>query len=441
MGDIRMSSKERKRLGVMVRVDAGELGLKDASRILGISYRHAKRVRKRYREEGDVGLVHRSKGRDSNRGIQEDTWSGVFGLYRGRYAGFGPTLFSEKLEEDHGVRIDHETLRRHLLEEGLWVKVRKGPKHRNWRQRKAHFGELVQIDGSFHDWFENGEKNCLMVMVDDATGRSMSLMGKEETTEAAMRLLWLWIERYGVPHALYADRKNVYITDREPTIEEELSGREPLTAFGRACSKLGIRIIPAYSPQAKGRVERKNGVYQDRLVKEFRLNGIKDNDAANRALSAFNEKLNNKFALCPADPADYHIPVPEGISLEDIFCWEESRVLSNDWTFRFETRLFQIEKQSDLPPAKTRVKVLKRLDGSMKVVYRNRPVIFKEIPSRPVQEPKKITKRKPWKPAPDHPWRNYQQHGAARGTVPLALTCNQTHQQGTFLSSQERGHF
>ena len=162
--------------------------------------------------------------------------------------------------------------------------------------------------------------------------------------------------------------------------------------------------------------------------------GINDIEAANRMLPAFNDKLNNKFAVSPADPADYHVPVPEGLNLEDVFCWDESRVLANDWTFRFETRLFQIQKQNNLPPAKTRIRVLKRMDGSIKVIYRDRPVSFKEISSRPVQKPKKHAKRKPWKPDPDHPWRKtYQQSGAARGAAPLAPIPNPT--QGTFLMS------
>jgi len=165
MGDIRMSDKERRRLGVMVRVGFGDLKLKDASKILGISYRQTKRIRKRHLEEGDIGLVHRSRGRESGRGYKEDLRSFVFDLYRERYSGFGPTLFSEKLQEDHGADIDHETLRQWLLKEGLWVKSRKRPKHRSWRQRRAHFGELVQLDGSHHGWFEErGEKCCLMVM-------------------------------------------------------------------------------------------------------------------------------------------------------------------------------------------------------------------------------------------------------------------------------------
>jgi len=272
-----------------------------------------------------------------------------------------------------------------------------------------------------------------MVMVDDATGRTTALMGKEETTESAMGLLLSWIERYGIPKALYTDRKNVYVTDRDPTIEEELSGVEPLTAFGKVCKNLGIQIIPANSPQAKGRVERKNGVFQDRLVKEFRLKGISDIEGANRILPGFTGKLDGKFAIQPARPEDYHQALPEGLILADVFCWEESRVLANDWTFRFENRLFQVEKQNDLPPAKTRIKILKRLDGSLHVLYRNRSVSFKELTSRPPQENKKtIKKRKPWKPGPDHPWRNNSIAARPGGLSPWPSTQTKTLQRGHF---------
>lgn len=407
MGNIRMSEKERRRLGVMARVESGDLKLSDASEMLRVSYRQMKRIRNRYREEGDIGLIHKSRGRESNRGYKEDLKSFVIELYRQRYPDFGPTLFSEKLLEVHGIGIDHETLRQWLIKKGLWVKSRKKSKHRSWRQRRAHFGELVQMDGSHHGWFEERrEKCCLMVMVDDATGRTMALMSEEETTASAMKLLWLWIDRYGMPKALYTDKKNVYITEREPTIEEELSGQKPLTIFGKACNKLGIQIIPAHSPQAKGRVERKNGVFQDRLVKELRLRGINDIVATNRLLPEFTEKLNSKFTVEPTSPADYHKAIPEGLSLADIFCREESRVLTNDWTIRFENRLFQIEKQSNLPPVKSMVIVLQHLDNSIHILYRNQPVRFKELAFRLPQEKKSVKRQKTWKPGTDHPWRN-----------------------------------
>ncbi|MBE3043864.1 ISNCY family transposase [Candidatus Bathyarchaeota archaeon] len=423
----------------MCRVESGDLKLTDATVLLGISYRQAKRVRSRYKKEGDRGLVHRSRGRRSNRGYTPEAKNQALCLYQEMYAGYGPTLYAEQLQESHGMEIDHETLRRWLLEKGLRQKVRRKPKHRKRRERKEHFGEMVQMDGSHHDWFSgNGRKCCLMVMVDDATGHTMVLMSEEETTEAAMRLLRAWIERHGVPCALYTDRKNVYVTEREPTLEEELSGQEPLSVFGKACKKLGIRIIPAYSPQAKGRVERKNGVFQDRWVKKLALKGITDIETANEELPSFTEKLNSKFCVSPASPEDYHSALPEGIDLDDVLCWEETRTLNNDWTVRYENRWFQILAQSPLPPARGKVTIRKRLDGSLHILYRGRNVAFEELPTRPAQETEVTIKpRKKWKPAPDHPWRNGlkthrgtdhheqdeipMESGAARGTVPLAL--------------------
>ena len=439
MGDIRMREKERRRLGVMERVEAGDLKLKDAAVILGISYRQAKRIRSRHKQEGDRGLVHQSRGRPSNRGYAQEVKEQVFCQYQETYAGYGPTLFAEHLQEIHGLEIDHETLRRWLLDKGLRQKERRKPKHRKKRERKQHFGELVQMDGSHHDWFGGrGEPCCLMVMVDDATGHTMAMKSAEETTAAALRLLGAWIERHGVPCALYTDRKNVYIADKEPTVEEELLGQEPLSVFGKACRKLGIRIIPAYSPQAKGRVERKNGVFQDRWVKNLALKGITAIEAANDELPTFTEKLNRKFCVTPASPEDYHRALPEGVDLDDVLCWEETRTLMNDWTVRYANRWFQIVAQSPLPPAKSKVTIRKKLDGSLHILYRGRTVAFEELAARPVQETREIIKpRKQWKPAPDHPWRGNRkgtgvpgphQHetppgsGAVRGTVPLTLT-------------------
>ena len=257
-----MSQKERKRLAVMSRVKEKGMTIREGSEVLGISYRQARRIYRRYLDGGDEGLIHRSRGRPSNRGKLPEMKEAVLSLYHERYWDFGPTLAAEKLLERDGYRVGHETLRRWLLDAGLWERHRKRPKHRQRRERKAHFGELVQIDGSHHDWFEDrGEKGCLMDMVDDATGITLSLISREETTKAAMEVLWAWIEKYGVPRALYTDRKTVYITGREPTSEEQLAGEKPLTQFGRACRKLGIEIVPAGSPQAKGRVEHKHGVY------------------------------------------------------------------------------------------------------------------------------------------------------------------------------------
>jgi len=410
-GLLPLSAKERMRLVVLARVQEKSMTMRDASHILGISYRHTRRIAKRYREEGDAGLIHRKRGQPSPRAKPPAFKQKVVDLYQKQYTGFGPTLAAEKLAEKDNCPLDHETLRRWLLAQGLWKRKRKSPRHRQRRPRKEHFGELVQCDGSHHDWFENQEEECLMNLTDDATGETLAHMEEEETTRGAMRALWSWILRYGIPRALYVDWKNVYLTDREPTLAEQLSGTLPLTQFGRACRKLDITIVPASSPQAKGRVERKHGVYQDRLVKEFRLRGVKDIQTANQLLPAFTETLNAKFAVTPASPVDYHRPLPPDCDLNTVFCLEEERTVSNDWVIRYHNRLFQILPQSIRPPAKKRLTVQEHLDGTIHLVYRGTEVRCTEIEQRPTRAPslssqeRKHPPRKEYVPPPDHPWR------------------------------------
>jgi len=352
-GALAMSQKERSRLVVMSRVREQTMTIREASEMVGVSYRQCRRIYKRYVKEGDKGLVHRNRGRPSNRRKAPGVKEIALALYREQYWDFGPTLAAEKLVERDGYEVNHETLRRWLLAAGLWKRQRNRPKHRQWRERKAHFGELVQMDGSHHRWFSGQEdKDCLMDMVDDATGRTLALMSEEETTVAAMRVLWAWVEKYGIPKALYVDWKNVYVTQREPTLEEKLSGELPLTQFEMACKKLGIEILPANSPQAKGRVERKHGVYQDRWVKELRLAGIRDIEGANQSLLGFTESLNTKFAVEPRSSVDFHRPVPQDMDFRSVFCLEEQRTVGNDWVVRYKNHFFQILPQSKLPPAK-----------------------------------------------------------------------------------------
>lgn len=425
-GSLAMSQKERSRLVVMSRVREKTMTIREASEMMGISYRQGRRIYKRYVKEGDKGLIHRNRGWPSNRRKASEVKEIVLALYREQYWDFGPTLAAEKLVEWDGYGVDHETLRRWLLAAGLWKRQRNRPKHRQWRERKAHFGELVQMDGSHHGWFNAQEdKDCLMDMVDDATGRTLSLMSEEETTVAAMRVLWAWVEKYGIPKALYVDWKNVYVTQREPTLEEQLSGELPLTQFGRACKKLGIEILPANSPQAKGRVERKHGVYQDRLVKELRLAGIRDIEGANQFLRGFTESLNAKFAVEPRSSADFHRPVPQDMDLRSVFCLEEQRTVGNDWVVRYKNHFSQILPQSNLPPAKKRVIVQEHLDGSIHMVYRGKEIVFREIkhlPSHTHLSPEKApipeTKKK-YIPPSTHPWRKFNLQSPRKKEVAL----------------------
>lgn len=418
-GHLIMSEKERRRLMVFDRVKHKQLNLMECSKKLGISYRQTLRSYKRYCEQGTVGLVHRSRGKPSNRAKPAQFKNKVIELYTSQYKGYGPTLAAEKLAGD-GFVLDHETLRRWLVAEGKWKKKRKHRKHRSWRERRAHFGEMLQLDGSHHQWFGAAQKkSCVMNMVDDATGTTLSLMDDEETTSLAMRTLWLWIDRYGVPQSLYTDKKNVFVTHREPTVEEQLAGIKPMTAFGKACNKLGIEIIEANSPQAKGRVERSHGVYQDRFVKELAIKGITTVEGANELLKGgFVDDLNAKFARGPKDPKDYHRPLPKGIILDEVFSIEVTRVVMNDWTVRYENRMFQILKDNQpLPRSRTKVLVRTLLDGQIQLLYQGKKLKFWPITSsmRPVvgatnhSGAKGFSSSRKRVPSRTHPWRgNYK---------------------------------
>lgn len=428
-GHLLMSHKERQRKSALDLVQSGVITLVEASRRMRLSYRQTLRVYKRFLADGDAGLVHCRRGRPSNRACPVSFHEEVVRRYRERYQvhGFGPTLAAEKLAGE-GLYVDHETLRRWLLAGGDWQKRRKHREHRTRRERRAHFGELVQMDGSHHDWFGPGRgKSCLMNMVDDATGTTMGLLYPQETTEAAMTLLRRWIERYGVPVALYTDRKNVYITEREPTIEEQLAGELPLTAFGKACKKLGIEIIAAHSPQAKGRVERSNGTYQDRLVKELALGGITTLDGANRVLAnGFTDGLNDLFAVAPANELDYHRSLHKAVDLDDVFCHEVQRVVQNDWTVSHENTRYQILRGNiPLPRPKDRVLVRTHLDGRVQLLFREKTLTFQPVPPgqpRQKNNPKpKVpdTRAKVQPPPPKKRWRpNCDRLAVMRETTP-----------------------
>jgi transposase len=412
-GHLLMSEGERLRKVILEGVRDGRVTLKIAALRLGVTYRQLRRIWKRFQDEGDPGLIHRGRGRPSNRSKPTSLRQRAIRRYRERYEGFGPTLACEKLAEE-GVVLDHETLRRWLIEERLWAGPKSRTRHRAYRERKARFGEMLQLDGSQHRWFGRHEPEaCLMNMVDDATGTTLSLMTESETLEGAMRLLWHWIERYGVPVALYTDRHTIYRAFRQPTLQEDLAGEEPLSSFGRACKKLGIAILTAHSPQAKGRVERKHGVFQDRFLKELTLQSITTIAAANVLLQkGFVEDLNRRFAVLPADPADAHRPLAKGENLAAILCRERSRTVSNDFTVRYEKRWYQITRDNrSLPKPRFRVTVRTLLDGTLELLLDGRRLAFEAIPFHQqgvtaTANPSKPRPRPaPPIPGPNHPWR------------------------------------
>src|SRR4051812_9369501 len=267
-----MSEEEVRRAGVLKRVKAGELTQVEAAEILTLSYRQMKRLYGRFVEGGTRGLVHRSAGKPSNRARPAGERKQVLALVRKHYGGgpgerFGPTLAAEHLHEDHGITVDPETLRRWMLSEGLWTRERKRKPYRQRRERRPHFGELVQMDGSFENWLEDrGPRGCLIHMVDDATSTGLATFDEEETTWGVADTLRAWVMKYGIPRALYVDWKSVYQSASTRRQKEEAI--VPISQFGRMCQKLGIELIGANSPQAKGRVERGHGTHQDRLIKK-----------------------------------------------------------------------------------------------------------------------------------------------------------------------------
>jgi transposase len=381
-GRLPMGQKELLRGKVMELVKQGRMTIRVASIELKVSYRQGRRIYAAYERGGDKALIHGNVGKQSNRKTEEGIRERALAAYRDRYSDFGPTFAVEKLAEVEGIAVGINTLRRWLIAEGLWQRKRRKSTYRSRRERRPCFGELLQFDGSHHDWFEGRRgKCCLITMIDDATNIRFAQFFEEETTAGAMTVLSYWITRYGIPQGLYCDHKNAFVITREPTDTELLKGiTKPKSHFGKACDKLGIEVIPADSPQAKGRVERNHGLDQDRLVKELRLAGISDIEAANRFLiETYLPAINRKFSRPAADSADAHAPLGK-VNLGEILCFEHERTVTNDYVVRFECRLFQLLKTNkSLPRPKDKVTIRIRLDGLLSILWKEKSLLVEEI--------------------------------------------------------------
>ena len=406
-----MSRKERDRMTIMVGIQHGELTLGAAAQVLGLSYRQTLRVWRRYQGQGDAGLVHRARGRPSPRRTSPALRARILARYRERYGDFGPTLAAEYLREEDGLEVDHETLRRWLLAEGMRTLQRRRQRHRQWRERKPCFGEMVQLDGSHHDWFEGRREPCvLMVGVDDATNRLRARFFEAETTHASYDTFEDWTRRHRLPRSVYVDRDSIYRCEGEPSVADQLAGREPQTQFGRAMDQLGVKLILARSPQAKGRVERMNGVLQDRLVKALRLEGICDLASANRYLDrVFLPALNRRLAREPAQAADVHQAVPA--NLDEILSWEEERVVQRDWTVTWQGRWFQIQRAEEARNLVRRPITVRRLrNGGIQLLTGGQKLRWRELPDRPPRvhaAARRVGRTHRVEPATQHPWRRF----------------------------------
>jgi hypothetical protein len=398
-----MSQPERDVLKVMAPVVSGERAQTEAARLLRLSVRQVRRLQRRLEAEGDRGVVHRSRGRPSNRRLADDLKAGALAAYRDRYADFGPTLAAEKLAGE-GLVVAASTLRRWLSAAGLWRPRRHRDEHRRRRPRRECFGELVQMDTSIHEWTEGrGEPMVLTVMIDDASNWLMARFYEGETVEAHFDLLGRWLRAHGRPVALYTDRDSIFVPPPDGC------GRP--TQFGRACEDLGIELIRAYSPQAKGRVERFFGVAQDRWVKELRLAKVRTRAEANRLVGQLQGAYNRRFTVAARSPSDGHRPLGDGHDLAAVLSVQEARVVANDYTVRWHNRLLQIEPPA-LPGLRGGTVVVERRRGGAVVLrFGTAYLKYTEIDAASGPRPKAAAAPKPpkakpaYKPRPDHPWR------------------------------------
>jgi transposase len=409
-----MRPEELRRVSIVNQAIARAITQKKAAEIIGVSDRQGRRLIKRVREGGDIGIIHKSRGKAGHRRIDDEVRSKALELCREKYWDFGPTLASEKLYELDKIEMDHDTLRRWLIDsdKDKWEWQRKSRPHRRWRQRKDYFGEMVQVDGSHHDWLEGrGPWLILMGYVDDATGNTFGRFYDYEGTMPAMDSLRRYIEKYGIPQSIYLDKHSTYKSPKKQTIEEQLRNEMPMTQFERAAKELGIIVIHANSAPAKGRVERGFGTHQDRLIKEMRLAGIKTKDEANEFLGTYYlPKHNKKFSISPVKKGNLHRKSPGKKELKKILCIQTRRHLGNDAVIQHNSKFYQVE---DIPRRRIkRVIVEDRLDGSMRVRNNGSYFNYREIAPNLIRKSeisKKVIKRprKVYIPPKDHPWRQF----------------------------------
>lgn len=407
--DIIMATQEElKALHVIRKAIDRVITQKEAAEAIDLCERQVRRKTARVREEGDKGIIHRLRGRPSNRRLPYK--DKVLKLFNDKYPDFGPTLASEKLFERDKIKVNDETLRLWLNQEGVPYKKRKSRPHRQWRERKECFGQMVQMDGSEHDWLEGrGPELIFMGYIDDATGTPFGRFYDYEGTLPAMDSFKRYIKKYGIPLSVYLDKHTTYKSTAKPSIEDELNNILPLSQFERALKELGVEVIHANSPQAKGRIERLFKTFQDRLIKELRLEGAETKDEANAVTERFLPGYAKKFSVKARRIDDLHRPLPRGVDLDRILCKKTERALRNDFTVAHDNKLYQV--LDNIRGAK--VVVEEYVDGSMTIFHKDTKLKYKEIrvrPRRPEEEKKKYEFRlqKAYIVPKDHPWRRFK---------------------------------
>ncbi len=415
------------RLKVIREVLQGKLNKCQAAEQLDLSRSQVIRLSQRVESEGPRGIIHRLRGKPSNHRLLPGLLDKALKLIKVKFWDFGPTFANEQLWKLHKIRISTCALRRGMIQAGIWKSRKQKIKHRSWRERRTCVGMLIQLDGSDHAWFEKRGPRCvLLIYIDDATGRILyGEFVRVEDTLTLMRTTKTYLLRYGRSIAFYVDKDSIYKINRQASIDEELRGIDPITQFARAMGELGITVIFANSPEAKGRVERGFRTHQDRLVKELRLLGISTIDEANKFLwEVYIPDHNARCAVEPANRTDAHRPLLKSHHLEAILSLHIDRSVFNNFTVRLNNQFFQIlPDQPVCVRPKDKVTMEIRLDGSKHLRLKGRYLNFKTLPQRPYRpfyatrkEPVAASRHSmPYKTPKDHPWRKF----TVREPVPL----------------------
>jgi transposase len=408
---ITLTKKEHERLAVVRQVMKRELKQRVAAELLGLSTRQVRNLARKVERDGAKGIAHGNRGKPSPKRMDPTLVDRIVALVKERYQDFKPKFAAEKLWKRERIRVSDEKMRQIMIEAGLWKVRRQKNEVHPWREPKAHFGEMVQMDGSHHAWLEaRGPKLVLMGMVDDARNRFYGRFYAYEGVYPAMNVLEGWLRHYGLPRSLYVDKHSTYKTVRHPSEDELLKGEEASTQFERACQELGIRIIHAHSPQAKGRIERAFATLQDRLVKELRLASVSTLAEANRFLEGYLPRFNAQFEREPREPEDLHRPLPKRINFEEIFCLKTVRTILDGYIIRWKGWRFAIEEPRRRMLARPAT-VIWHFDGRMIIRHEGRDLGFREIAERPKRnQAAPVVRPKPPKytPPSTHPWKVYR---------------------------------